>query len=363
MRTRFAAPISAAAFIACGGLPTQYAVRPAISPSAAPLRVLVTDQLELPKDWSDDASLTLEAKKLPGALRKSLLEAGYEVITEASQPHDLASSLSVDVTLRGYESCWGIAGRTTLVLRSADRIVDQIEIELPEFGVPPAQQPKAQAPTFRVPLYAQALGLTVEGGDAQPEGKVPICVRAEDYAVIASAKLANAVTASPRVTAFAKTANKPVDPVIAMNQKPRPSSGRNVVVAVFNVEDGSRQLDARVADQLTDYLSTKLAEVMRYRVVPRDQIRARLGQEKGDSYKACYEESCQIDLGKALAAEKSLATKLLRVGNSCALTSTLYDLKTETVDQAASARTECSDNALMNGVDTVVQQLQSNANR
>jgi hypothetical protein len=62
-------------------------------------------------------------------------------------------------------------------------------------------------------------------------------------------------------------------------------------------------------------------------------------------------------MGKALAAQKSLATKILRVGKRCAITSTLYDLKTETAEKSALSRTECSDDALMDAMDRVARQL------
>jgi hypothetical protein len=39
------------------------------------------------------------------------------------------------------------------------------------------------------------------------------------------------------------------------------------------------------------------------------------------------------------------------------LTSTLYDLRTETMERGAPAGTACSDDALMNGVDQIVEQL------
>jgi hypothetical protein len=129
------------------------------------------------------------------------------------------------------------------------------------------------------------------------------------------------------------------------------------IVAIFDVQDPSKQFQATTLDQLTEYLASRVAQVARLQVVPRDQLRTRLAAEKRDSYKQCFDQSCQIELGKAMAAQKSLATKLLRVGTQCAMTANLYDLKKETVEKAATARTACSDDALMGGVDEIARQL------
>jgi hypothetical protein len=132
---------------------------------------------------------------------------------------------------------------------------------------------------------------------------------------------------------------------------------RDVVLAIFDVEDASKQFDAAVTDQLTEYIAARVSGLAGYRVIPRDQVRARLQEQKAEGYKACYEESCQIEIGKALAAEKSLTTKLLRVGDACLMTSTLFDLKTETTERAASAKTPCGATALVGGVDQIMEQL------
>jgi hypothetical protein len=127
-------------------------------------------------------------------------------------------------------------------------------------------------------------------------------------------------------------------------------SATPVVLAVFDVVDASRSLDPSTLDQLTDYLATRVAEALGYRVVPRDQIRARLAEGKAASYKACVDQSCQIELGKALAAQT-------RRSCSCALTGTLYDLRTETTAAAASTRTNCSSDALLSGIDQLIASM------
>jgi len=88
----------------------------------------------------------------------------------------------------------------------------------------------------------------------------------------------------------------------------------------------------------------------RYGIADETQLRSRLQGEKVGSYRQCYDQSCQIELGKAIAAQKTLASKLLKVGETCAITATLYDLKTETAERGASVRVACEDSKLMDGI-------------
>ncbi len=119
------------------------------------------------------------------------------------------------------------------------------------------------------------------------------------------------------------------------------------IVAVFDLADSAKKLDAATVGSLTEYLATQLTATRRYRTVPRSQLRKRLRGEKRQSYKTCFDEACQIELGKALAAQKSLATKIIRVGEICTLASVLYDLKTETSERAATTEGGCSKKALL----------------
>jgi hypothetical protein len=125
-----------------------------------------------------------------------------------------------------------------------------------------------------------------------------------------------------------------------------------VVVALFPVRDMSQQFDARVLEQLTEFSSALVLQQLGFRIVPRELVKA-----KAESFSACYEEACQIELGKALAASKSLSISLIRVGNRCAFNATIYDLKTEAAERAAATDTACDENALLDGVKNVVGQL------
>ena len=62
---------------------------------------------------------------------------------------------------------------------------------------------------------------------------------------------------------------------------------------------------------------------------------------KKDSYKKCYDDNCQIELGKVLAASHILRTKITRFGSRCVLNAELIELRSEVAVTAASARGGC----------------------
>ncbi len=151
---------------------------------------------------------------------------------------------------------------------------------------------------------------------------------------------------------FAKLAS-PVPP-----GKPTPAKiTKKVVLAIFDIHDASRKLDKETLDNLTLFLGTLLVQQGKFNVIPRDQVRARLRDEKKGSYRQCIDESCQIDLGKALAAQKTLSTVLIKIGEKCVLTSTLFDLKSETAQEGATVETTCKNNELLAAMKLIAAQL------
>jgi TPR repeat protein len=116
------------------------------------------------------------------------------------------------------------------------------------------------------------------------------------------------------------------------------------ITAVFEIEDTrkKRALPADVLLTLSEYFSTTLGESGAFRIVPRAQIRAALTAEKKESYRSCYDEACQIEVGKELAAEKSLKTQILELDSkTCAVISALYDLKSGLTERSAQSEGAC----------------------
>ena len=138
-------------------------------------------------------------------------------------------------------------------------------------------------------------------------------------------------------------------PTLAQNKKP--------IVAVFTIEDKGTRLKKKLRERLSDYLAMTLAATGKYRVVPRDQLKKRLVKQKRRSYKKCFDQSCQIEIGKELAAQKSLSTVIMKLGSKCMVTSVLYNLRTAASEGGASAEGGCSKDAIVASLKTVVRKL------
>lgn len=129
------------------------------------------------------------------------------------------------------------------------------------------------------------------------------------------------------------------------------------VIAVFPIDDRRNVLTPEEIGQITDYFGVKITETQRFIVVPRADIESALRAKQVESYAECFDESCQIEIGKQLAAEKVLHTQIVKIGQSCAVTSTLYDLRLSATEQAASEKTACDSDALVAALEAVAARL------
>ena len=128
------------------------------------------------------------------------------------------------------------------------------------------------------------------------------------------------------------------------------------IVAVFEMQDRGSGLEPEVLKKLTSYLAARLVEGG-YQVIPQAQIRERLLDQKKESYKPCHDESCQIELGRELAAQKTLATQILKIGNTCRITATLYDLKKSAAERGATAGGACQLDLLLGALEEIAAKL------
>ena len=131
------------------------------------------------------------------------------------------------------------------------------------------------------------------------------------------------------------------------------------LIAVFDIESSGLSLGEKARGRLKSYLATKLAG-RGYQIVAQDKLKSRLRQQKLASYRRCYDASCQIAIGRELAAQKALAPKVLRLGEKCVVALTVFDLKTAATERAADAHGRCSIGALAQAVDRAVGSLTTN---
>ncbi len=128
-------------------------------------------------------------------------------------------------------------------------------------------------------------------------------------------------------------------------------------VAVFELELRNVTLKSSMAKILRDYLSDRLAATGRYRVVPGDKTRSALNREQIRSRGKCFAKSCHIRVGVALAADRSLSTRVMRIGRKCTVSSMLYDLKTQVTEKGATHEGGCREQDVKASIDVVVRKL------
>ncbi|MCB9645569.1 MAG: SUMF1/EgtB/PvdO family nonheme iron enzyme [Deltaproteobacteria bacterium] len=129
------------------------------------------------------------------------------------------------------------------------------------------------------------------------------------------------------------------------------------VVAVFALENKGTRFKQEELDRLLDYVGASLTSSGRYTVVPQDELKRALQTQKAASYKACYAESCQIEIGKELAATKTLAGTVSRFGRTCLVTLKLFDLAQAVQDAAGTGKGGCSEEAVMASLDAALAQV------
>lgn len=129
------------------------------------------------------------------------------------------------------------------------------------------------------------------------------------------------------------------------------------IMAVFELTAEGARLSKSSLERMTIYLSNQLTASGLYQVLPRDQLRKRLREEKKSSYKTCFDQSCQIAIGRELAANKSMATKVLRIGRQCIVTATIYDLRSSTTESAAANKGKCGEEGILKSIDAVLNKL------
>jgi len=158
-----------------------------------------------------------------------------------------------------------------------------------------------------------------------------------------------------RLTASGPGLNIPPPPV---GEKKEPETPKTrPVVAVFDLRSKGANVSQEILARMSDYLAAQIVAAGRYQVVPRDQLLKRLRGQKKKSYKRCFDQSCQIEIGKEMAAQKSLSSAISRLGSRCVVTAMIYDLRKATSEAGASARGPCNEDGIVRSIDKVVRRL------
>lgn len=135
---------------------------------------------------------------------------------------------------------------------------------------------------------------------------------------------------------------------------PGTAEAKSPLVVVFDIEDQARALKPQDRRSLSEYIAAKLAESGQYRVVPMSRLRKLLRTRK---IRRCREWGCKSSIGWEFKSHKLLATRLMRLGRQCVLTSNMHGLKSAAVERSATAKGACRQEALTTLVEKVVATL------
>lgn len=131
------------------------------------------------------------------------------------------------------------------------------------------------------------------------------------------------------------------------------------IVAVFPIQDVTSKLDPAMLEPLTEYLSAAVAAGGTFSIQAPGDMRRLLTEKRTESYKACFDEKCQIELGRELAANKMITAKIIQLGTACTVTAALYDLRTQATDTTATADGGCGPAALKRSLDKVAGKVRA----
>ncbi len=139
------------------------------------------------------------------------------------------------------------------------------------------------------------------------------------------------------------------------------SAERKPKLAVMEIEDRTGTLEQRFIESGTGLLRAHLSSSGEFIVIDKgrqaDAIKKMVKQEKKESYKQCYDSSCQIPLGQALSADTILRSTVSELGGVYSLAVEMVDLAKEATVKAGNADFDGSAKGLRSAVQSVVSQL------
>lgn len=144
--------------------------------------------------------------------------------------------------------------------------------------------------------------------------------------------------------------------------------GERPILAVMEIDAQDLPIAVEVRDRMSEYLRGKLIVTRSFIVVDKTRqsaaLQALVKEEKARSYKACFDEKCQIPLGQALAADTILRTTITKTGSKYTIQCELVQLAREASGSGAMVQVEALpqnslEDRLYGGLDSVVSQLTS----
>lgn len=145
---------------------------------------------------------------------------------------------------------------------------------------------------------------------------------------------------------------------------PEAAPARQLKLAVMEIEDISKKLDPGVSGRGTDYLRATINATRKFIVIDKSRqaeaLTRMVVEQKKDSYKECYDQSCQVPLGQALAADTILRTQITVIGSFCTVASEMVDLAKEAAVGGGLQKFDCTEDGLGMAIEKLVPQIVRN---
>ena len=119
----------------------------------------------------------------------------------------------------------------------------------------------------------------------------------------------------------------------------------DVVVAVFPVTTVSFNPSASLRKSMWAYIETQVAETEGYRVVPHAALEAAISKRHRAFLSQRYDPSTQAEVGRQVAATRSVATRIIKIAGLCKVNVTVFDIarQVSTGSPSASTRSKPTD--------------------
>ncbi len=144
-------------------------------------------------------------------------------------------------------------------------------------------------------------------------------------------------------------------------QPRKKSVGERLKLAVMRLHDPGKVVKRKLEGQITDYLRVVAGGTGHFMVIDKsrqeESFRKLIKESKKESYKECYDTSCQIPLGMAVSADTLLRPSVSKFGKQYILTLELFDLAREASIASSTARCDGSEEGFATAVDKAVESL------
>lgn len=138
---------------------------------------------------------------------------------------------------------------------------------------------------------------------------------------------------------------------------PLTAEERKKKVAVIDLIDDSATIDAAALERATQYLWEHIVAAKSFVVIARDRQKEAVLVLRKESFKECYDKTCNIQLAQRLSADTMLETRVTYFGGQYNLSMSLTDLAKVAADRGENAPFDGSEAGLKGAIDALVPKI------